>query len=136
MARPSTPIGRRRFCSALGALGVSTALAGCSALWDQTGATDVALRNVAGESLTVSVAITAEGADEPRTEATFDLDAHQYVAAVNDSKLPTNSGYTVAVDVESGPSETFEWDDPTLELAPLHVVVDEGDNIDFLLKAG
>ena len=136
MTTPSTSLSRRQVCSTVGALGASTALAGCSALWDQTGATDVALRNVADESLTVSVTITSDGADGPHTEATVDLAAHEFVPAVNDSKLPTNGSYAVDVDVEGGPNETFEWEDPTVELAPLHVVVDGGDNVDFLLKAG
>lgn len=55
---------------------------------------------------------------------------------MDDSKLPTNGSYAVEADVEGGPNETFEWEGPTVELAPLHVVVDEGDNADFLLKAG
>lgn len=110
MTTPSTSLSRRQVCSTVGALGASTALAGCSALWDQTGATDVALRNVADESLTVSVTIPSDGADGPQTEATVDL--------------------------AGGPNETFKWEDPTVELAPLLVVVDEGDDVDFLLKAG
>lgn len=136
MTTPSTPLSRRTVCSAVGTVGLSTALAGRSALRGRTGATDVALRNVAVAALTVSVTITSDGADGPHTEATFDLAAHEFVPAVNDSKLPTNGSYAVEVDVEGGPNERFEWEAPTVELAPLHVVVDEGDNVDFLLKAG
>ena len=55
---------------------------------------------------------------------------------MNRSKLPTNSGYTVVVDIEDGPRETFEWDDPDLELAPLYVLIDETENVKFLLQAG
>jgi hypothetical protein len=56
---------------------------------------------------------------------------------VNSGKLPTNtSSYTVQVSVEDGPSETFEWTDPSVELAPLWVRIDGTRNITFLLQAG
>lgn len=128
--------GRRRFISSLVATTGLATLSGCTALWDQTGATDVNVYNVAEESKTVSVAITATGSEEPHTSRTVEIDPGNTVHAVNRSKLPTNSSYTVEVAVENGPTETFEWDDPTVELAPLWVRVDGTENIKFLLQAG
>jgi hypothetical protein len=40
------------------------------------------------------------------------------------------------VSVENGPSETFEWDDPVVDRAPLWILIDDGRNIRFLLQAG
>ena len=127
---------RRRVLSTTAAVVGTSAVAGCTALWDQTGATDVVVYNAAAERATVSVTITPTGAEEPHTSRTLDIPGGERVDPVNRSKLPTNSGYTVVVDVEDGPRETFEWDDPDLELAPLYVLVDETENIKFLLQAG
>ena len=55
---------------------------------------------------------------------------------MNRSKLPTNSSYSITVEVDGGPSETFDWDDPDIERAPLYILVDETQNIRFLLQAG
>lgn len=130
---------RRRVLAGAATLG-SAAVAGCSGflgqVWDQTGATDVALYNVAETEKTVTVTVTASGADEPHTDRTLTLAPGESVDAVNDSKLPTNAAYTVAVSVAGGPSETFAWEDPRVELAPLYVLVDGSENVDFLLKAG
>jgi hypothetical protein len=40
------------------------------------------------------------------------------------------------VEVNGGPSETFGWDNPDVELSPLYILVDETRNIEFLLQAG
>lgn len=127
---------RRRVLAGVATLAGTSALAGCSGLWNQTGATDVAAYNVGSVAETVAVTITGTGDEEPHTSRTLSLAAGEHVDAVNRSKLPTNMGYTVEVAVEGGPTETFEWADPKVELAPLYVLVDESENIDFLLKAG
>lgn len=122
--------------SSLGAMAGVAALAGCSLLWDQTGATDVVVHNAATEAKTISVTIRGEGADEPRTDRTVSLDAGETLDPLDPAKIPTNSAYTVAVDVENGPSETFAWTDPDIERAPLWILVDDSSNITFLLQAG
>ena len=127
---------RRRFLAAVAGVTGSTALAGCSSVWQQTGATDVNVYNWADESKVVSITVTAADADEPHTARTLELGAGERVEPVNRSKLPTNSSYTVRVTVEDGPSETFAWEDPDVSLAPLYVLVDESRNIKFLLQAG
>lgn len=134
MDEPPISAGRRRVLATMGAAGAAS-LAGCS-LWDQTGATDVLAHNAAAESKTVSVTITETGADEPHTSRTLELDAGETVEPVNRSKSPTNASYTVEASVEDGPSETFDWDEPKVELAPLYVFVDDSRNIKFLLQAG
>lgn len=123
--------------------GVAAAgIAGCSSLRDDpglsdSGATDVILSSAASEPRTVSVTITEADAETPRTDRTMDLSPGETVDPVNDGKLPTNtSSYSVSVSVVDGPSETFEWTDPTVELAPLWVRIDDSRNITFLLQAG
>jgi len=127
---------RRRFLTALAAVAGTTSIAGCSALWDQTGATDVVVYNVRAEPIVVSVTITPTDADEPHTARELDIAPGAKVDPVNRSKLPTNSSYSITVEVDEGPSETFDWDDPDIELAPLYILVDETPNIKFLLQAG
>lgn len=132
---------RRRVLATMAAVTGGVAASGCSALqgrwgWDQTGATDVVLTNAAAEPQTVSITITDASADDPHTSRTLEVVPNETVDPVNRSKLPTNASYTVEAAVEDGPSETFEWKDPALELAPLWVLVDGTRNIKFLLQAG
>lgn len=133
---------RRQLLASLAALAGTTSIAGCALSQTQTGvgdsgATDVLLRNLAAEPKTVSITITEKAAENPHTDRTLTVDPGELVNPVNVTKLPTNtSGYTVDVAVENGPSETFEWTDPTVNLAPLRVQVDDTRNILFLLQAG
>ncbi|MFW5974242.1 MAG: hypothetical protein ACOCPZ_02545 [Natrialbaceae archaeon] len=140
---PPGGIGRRRSLLAMAAV-ATAGLAGCS--WGQngngngmgnSGATDVIACNGASEPRTVTITVTEVDSDTPHTSRTLELSPGETVDPVNSGKLPTTaSSYTVEVSVENGPSETFEWEDPTVELAPLWVRVDETRNIKFLLQAG
>ena len=136
--RDRSPVGpgRRRFLTTLVAVAGTTSIAGCSALWDQTGATDVIVYNLRAEPIVVSVTITPTDAEEPHTARELEIDPGAKVDPVNRSKLPTNSSYSIMVEVDGGPSETFDWADPDVELAPLYIIVDETQNIKFLLQAG
>lgn len=136
MHEPSPLASRRRLLSTVGAVAGVTALAGCSSLWNQTGATDVVAYNAGSETKVVAITITDSDSDEAHTARTLELAPAEGVDPVNDSKLPTNASYTVEVVVEDGPSETFEWDDPDVELAPLYVMVDDSENVRFLLRVG
>lgn len=126
--------GRRAFLVAAAATG-SVALAGCFTL-GQAGASDVVAHNVAETARTVTITITPSDAETPRTDRSLRLAPGETVDPVNDGKLPMNDEYTVTVDVDGGARETFDWTDPDVELAPLHVLVDDGDNPRFLLQAG
>ena len=131
---------RRRVLATTALTGVAS-VAGCSSLVDSgvgnSGATDVVVYSLASAAKTVSVRITDTSEERPHTARTLELDPGDVVDPVNDSKLPTNtSEYTVAVEVEDGPSETFAWSEPTVTLAPLWVQVDDSQNIRFLLQAG
>ena len=126
---------RGTLAAAAAVAGVAT-VPGCAALWDQTGATDVVVHNVASEPTVVSVTITPQGAGEPHTSRPLRIDPAGTVEPVNRSKLPTNDDHTVDVNVEGGPRETFAWDDPDVELAPLNVCLDGSENVTFLLQAG
>ena len=128
--------GRRRFLTAVAAVAGTTSIAGCSALWDQTGATAVVVYNLRTEPVVVSVTTTPTDTEEPHRARELEIAPGAKVDPVNRSKLPTNSSYSIAVEVDGGPSETFEWDDPDVELAPLYVLVDETQDIKFLLQAG
>jgi hypothetical protein len=124
------------------AAGATAGLAGCGSTQDTGGvgdsfATDVIVHNAASAARTVSVRITAVDADTPHTDTTLALSSGETVDPVNDGKLPaTDGGYVVDVDVDGGPSETFEWTDLSADLAPLWVRVDDSENIRFLLQAG
>jgi hypothetical protein len=130
----------------MAAIGSTAGLAGCSSfLGDDgddggvgnSGATDVVVVNAAAESREIAITVTEDGAADPAIDETLTLAAGELVERVKPSKLPTNvDGYTVAVSVTDGPSETFEWTDPTVELAPLWVRIDDTRNIKFLLQAG
>lgn len=135
MNSPSDQIGRRRYLSGLAAFAGVTATAGCS-LWDQTGATDVVLYSLAADSVTVSVTITGTDASEPHTSRTLTVSPGETVDPVSDGKLPTNTSYTVDVTVEEGASETFDWEDPDLDLVPLYVIIEEPQTIEFAFHAG
>lgn len=134
--RPTDGSGRRRFLTTIVTVVGTTSLAGCATLWDQTGATDVLVYNVRTEPIVVTVTITPTDAEEPHTARELEIAPGAKVDPVNRSKLPTNSSYSITVEVDGGPSETFDWDDPDVELAPLYILIDETQNINFLLQAG
>lgn len=136
-----TAIGRRQSLFTMAAV-ATAGITGCSSTQNQndignSGATDVIVSSAAPDHRTVSITITEDDSETPHTVRTFDLSPGETVDPVNVGKLPTNnSSYTVEVTVEDGPSETFEWTDPSVELAPLWVRLDETPNIKFLLQAG
>ena len=124
---PSGRLGRRRLLAMLAAGASATSLAGCASVRDRSGvgdsgATDVIVHSIAAEPRTVSVTITAADAASPHTARTLAVAPGEVVDPVNAGKLPTNTdGYTVEVAVTDGPSETFEWTESTVQLAPLWV---------------
>lgn len=130
----SSQLMRRRFLSVVAVIG-SILLSGCSTIGGQHGATDVVALNIATAAKRVSITITNSTENTPHTSQTLNLDPREKVDPVNDSKLPTNDSYAIEVNVEDGPQETFEWDNPDIEQAPLWVIVDDGENIRFLLQS-
>ena len=132
---------RRQFLASVAAASVTVGLAGCQTgpapdgVGD-SGATDVVAYSLASNPKTVSIRITELGAESPRTDRTLDVSPGEVVDPVNAGKLPTNTGYMVEVTVAGGPSETFEWAEPSVDLAPLWVQIDDSRNIHFLLQAG
>ena len=134
-------VGRRRSLLAI-ASAVSAGVAGCASFGGRAAvgnsfATDVAVHSAASDPKTVSVTITETTAETAHTSETLDLDPGDTVDPVNDAKLPANGhSYVVDVDVTDGPSETFEWSDPSPDLAPLWVRIDDSENVRFLLQAG
>lgn len=127
---------RRRVLASLASVAGAASLSGCTATWNQTGATVVVLHSAATAPTSVRVVVTPTDADDPHTDRTLDLSPGQTVEAVNNSKLPTNDAYAVDVTVSGGPSETFDWADPQVHLSPLWVLVDDSNNVTFLLQAG
>ena len=91
--------GRRQFLTAMVAVAGTTSIAGCSALWDQTGATDVLVYNLRAEPIVVSVTITPTDAEELHTARDLEIAPSAKVDPVNRSKLPTNSGYSITVEI-------------------------------------
>lgn len=132
---PST-VGRREVLGSVAGFAATASLAGCTSVWSQPGASDVVLHNLAQEPTTITVRIKAADRDETRTDRRLEVPAGGTVDPVNRGKLPLSVGYVVTVEVDDGPEETFEWTDPNVSLAPLHVLVDESENVTFLLQAG
>lgn len=112
-------LNRRRYLATVTATGGALTSAGCTAIGANHGVTAVILYSVIGEPVTVSVTITEGDADEPRTERTAELSRGENLDPVNSSKLPTNSSYTIEVDVEDGTTERYDWSDPNLERSTL-----------------
>lgn len=131
----SADLSRRQMLESLAVTAGITGLAGCFSV-DQVGASDVKIYNAAGEPKSIFVTITASESEEPHTSRALDVGSAEMIDPVNESKLPLNSNYRIEVAVENGPSETFEWEDPTVERAPLFVFIDDTWNIKFLLQAG
>lgn len=132
---PST-VGRREVLGSVTGFAATASLAGCTSIWSQPGASDVVLHNLGPDPSTVTVRIRAADRDEPRTDRRLEVSSGATVDPVNRGKLPLNVGYVITVTVEDGPEETFEWTDPTVSLAPLHILVDGSENVTFLLQAG
>lgn len=135
MDRSSKELDRRQYLSAVAVFAGTIATAGCLS-WDQTGATDVIVYSLAADPATVSVTITDTDATDPHTTRMLEVSQGEKVNPVNRGKLPANTSYTVEVTVEEGASDAFEWNDPDLELAPLYVVIEDPQNIEFLFHAG
>jgi Tfp pilus assembly major pilin PilA len=131
---------RRRFVSVLAWIGGTVTLSGCATRRDnpprQLGATDVVVVNDSSSHKTVTVTITDVEANEIHTDRAITTAPRTQNDSVNDGKLPLNTDYRIEVNVENGPAETFEWDDPVIDRAPLWIRVDDSRNITFLLQAG
>lgn len=132
---PST-VSRRALLGSAAGFVATASLAGCTSIWSQPGASDVVLHNMAPEPTTVTVRIRAADRDETRTDRRLEVPAGGTVDPVNRGKLPLTVGYVITVEVEDGAQETFEWTDPNVSLAPIHVLVDGSENVTFLLQAG
>jgi hypothetical protein len=96
----------------------------------------VVVANDSPSRKTVTVTITDAEAAEVHTERTIAVESREKRDSVNRGKIPLNTDYRVEANVEDGPSETFEWDDPVIDRAPLWIRVDGSRNITFLLQAG
>ena len=126
----------RRKVLATGALFLTTSNAGCTfSQGASKGATDVVVYNEADDAKSVTVTITDAHADQPRLETTVSLDRGEQVTATESDKLPVDADYTVEIDVEDGPTETYHWPDVNLELAPLHVILSCRSEIYFELQS-
>lgn len=128
-------LSRRQILGSIVATAGLGGAAGCLSM-GQLGASDVVAYNAADESKTISVTITAGDTEDPHTSRSMTVAPGQKIDPVNQSKLPLNTDYLIEVIVENGPSETFEWNDPTVERAPLYVFIDDTTNIKFLMQAG
>lgn len=128
-------LSRRELLGSIVATAGITGLGGCLSL-SQPGASDVMVYNAATQPKSLSITITASETDQPHTSRSITVAPGEQTDPVNQSKLPLNSNYTIEVAVENGPSETFQWEDPTVERAPLFVFIDGTRNIKFLLQAG
>lgn len=104
------------------------------------GATSVVIHNGTNETMSLSFSVAdMDDNGTPRVKETVTLDPLEQIDPINEqhlSKLPVGGNYIITIDVEGGPSETFQWQDVRLELAPLHVIVEGNSNILFALAVG
>jgi hypothetical protein len=141
---------RRVLLAAIG----SSAIAGCQSLatnngretagsradvnGSSKGATSVHIHNETNEPVTLSMVVT-DTDDETRLDETVTVDPLDEVDPFDEHHLgllPEGTDYTVTIDVENGPSETFQWQDVRIGLAPLHVIIDGSSDLLFTLGAG
>lgn len=141
----SSSFSRRKLLAACTTL-VGGSLAGCTLKGEgeeastgaRTGATSVLIHNETTESVTFSVLVT-DTDGKTRLDETVSLDPLGEVDPIAEQdlgQLPEGTDYTVTIDVENGPSETFEWQDVQIGLAPLHVVFDGRSDLLFTVGAG
>jgi len=129
MAKMFETVSRREMLATISATGAA-ALAGCPGS-ESSGASDVILLNMMEDLQEVSVEI-----GEDVLERTMEVDPNGKIDPINEEKLPLNSDYTIKVDVTDGPSESFDWEDPSFERAPLWIILQNDKNILFMLEAG
>ena len=133
---PSSNHPSRRTVLATGAAFLTASLAGCGfSRGTAKGATDVVVYNEADDAKSVAVTIADADADQPRLETTVSLGRGERATPTASDKLPVGTDYTVEIDVEQGPTETYHWPDVSLELAPLHVILSCRSEIYFELQS-
>lgn len=144
----SSSLSRRKLLAACTTL-VGGSLAGCTSTEGQgeeerktpgsrTGATSIRIHNETNESVTLSVLVT-DTDDKTRLDETVTIDPLDEVDPIDQQRLgllPEGTDYTVNIDVENGPSETFQWQDVRIGLAPLHVIFDGSSDLLFTVGAG
>lgn len=135
---------RRLLLAAIG----SSVMAGCQSMvmgnkegettGSRKGATSVRIHNETNEPVTLSIVVTDKD-DETRLDEMVTLDPLDEVDPIAEQylgQLPEGTDYTVNIDVENGPSETFQWQDVRIGLAPLHVIFDGSSDLLFTVVAG
>lgn len=145
-----TTLSRRSLLAACPAL-VGGSLAGCTMMQDERakegagrGATSIIIHNETNSSQSVSVTAT-DSDGKTWIDVTDTVDAHTHVDPISlenskrpgqrVSKLPEGNDYTVDVTVDGGVSQTLEWEDVTLDLAPLRLIIIDRSYIAFTLQA-
>lgn len=130
---------------------VGGSLAGCTMTQDEranegsgTGATSIIIHNETNTSQSVSVTAT-DSDGKTWIDVTDTIDAHKHVDPLSlenakrtdqrVSQLPVGNDYTIDVAVDGGVSQTLEWEDVTLDLAPLRLLVIDKSYIAFTLQA-
>lgn len=124
-------IGRRSWLQWL-ATGVCSVSAGCSTSDSSgRGATDIVVHNESTDRRTIAIAV--EHAEDETQEIDTEIDLAPNTSETFNNRVLMNDDYTVEVDVEEGPAETHTWSDAG---RPLHVLVDDTDNIVFAVQVG
>jgi len=93
------------------------------------GATDVVVHNESSSERSVSVTVTH--GEETRIDRTLELPVA--AATTINNEVLMDADYTVDIDVADGPTETHEWTDAG---KPMHVIVDDSENVVFAVQVG
>lgn len=134
---PSTSVSttsRRRFLVATGSVAIPGLTAGCYT--DGAGGSRIVVYNVTADPTTVSIEVVPESDDVSGLDRTLELDPRERIEIPEEFVFPLITDYSVTVDVEGGPRETFDWTESAADRAPLYVLLDGSDNIRFLVEVG
>lgn len=121
---------RRRFVIGGCGTGLLPFVSGCFSIGG-SGTAPLILHNEATNQ--TSVAVTVVNADDNSSliDASVELDPNTKRRFGQQMRM--NEQYRVTIAVQSGPNETHEWDDVN---GPLHVIVDDSENVVFATEVG
>lgn len=98
-----------RYCGSL--FGV-IAITGCSTPFGTSrGATDIEIKNMTEQSLQVAVEVIMQDSDDSLVDESVSVEAGETKTINN--KIMMGTACEVSVAVDGGPSDTYQWDDPS-----------------------
>jgi hypothetical protein len=110
---------RRRRLLHVSGIGLAVLLTGCST--ENTNVADIAVANRTEAPQSVTLVVTRLSDDSPVLSEAFDIEVDEYRQF--DDPIKEASGHRVEVEVQNGPSDSFEWDVPADEAVGLDITL-------------